>query len=491
MTKDIFSIPGPEPVPFLGWRGNLLKLFGDPLVNLGKMREQYGDIYTLNRGGNPPLFFGGKGNRHTLMAFGAELNHQILSNSDVFLAGRVASPIVDSIDPNETDEQKLVLRKMTAGIFGMKEPEHRRHRRLLMPAFHKQHLQSYYDDMIQIITEEIDGWKLNQKIDLHREILRITLRVISHCLFGLDVRTSGREFSEVIQTWFHTAGNPLTISFQNNIPGLPYHHLLDSSQKLYNIFYQLILERQASTIEAHDVLSLMLSTKDEDGNPAFTTDQMIGNCTAFFVAGHETISNTLSWTFFLLSQHPQIMSRLHNELNLTIGSETPTYRQFEKMPYLEAVVKESLRILSPTPISGRIVASTVELGGYELPPGTEVGVSHFHTHQDPAIYKDPMKFDPSRWEHINPSAYEYIPFGAGIRTCIGMPFALMEMPLFIALILQRFRLELAPDANIEPYLGFNLYPKYGLPVIIRPLDGDYEAGSGHVKGKIRHLVDLP
>lgn len=484
--KTIEQIPAPAPMPILGWRGTLWQVFSNPLNHMQKLREQYGDIFAFVRGGNPPMFFPLEGKPHTLMVFGAEYNRQLLSNADVFHTGPLLGP---NYPMGEVNERRSVLKRMGTGLFGVNGPEHRRQRRLVMPAFHKQRLGSYYDMMQRIICSNLDAWKLNEQRDLHNDMMNITLQVATQCFFGLDVRRDAQAFGDLIQEWLALAVYPQTVSLQIDLPGFAYHRFLNLSHKLDAAIRDLIAKRREA--EGNDVLSLMLNAKDEDGSPAFTDDEIIGHSAIFLIAGHETSSNALAWTFFLLSQHPQVMKTLRLELEEKWVGETLALDTLKQLPYLDAVVKESMRILPPVPMSARYVAAPVELGGYQLPVGTEVGFSHFHTHHDPTIYEDPETFDPSRWERINPSAHEYIPFSAGIRACIGMPFALMEIPLILAMTLKRFRLELVPNAKVDLNIGVTISPKHGLPMVVRPADGNYETGVGGVRGDVRRAVNLP
>ncbi|MBC7877251.1 MAG: cytochrome P450 [Anaerolineales bacterium] len=485
MTKSIEQIPAPAPMPLFGWRGTLWQLFSDPLNYLQKLRQQHGDVFAFVRGGNPPIFFPANGRPHTLMAFGAEFNRQLLSNSDVFYSG----PLLGPMHPmGEVNARRSVLKRLGTGLFGVNGIEHRRQRRLVMPAFHKQKLGEYYQDMIRIIQWNLDSWKLNEQRDIWNDMMNITLQVAAQCLFGLDIRREGQAFGDLIQEWLHHATSPQTVSLQIDLPGFPYHRFLNLSHKLDTTIRELIQQRRNA--EGQDVLSLLLNSRDENGNPAFTDDEIIGHSVIFIIAGHETSSNALAWTFFLLSQHPQVMKNLRLELDEKLGSQTPAYDSLKQLTYLDNIVKESMRILPPVPMSARVVASPIELGGYLLPIGTEIGFSHFHTHHDSSIYQDPETFNPSRWQHINPSAHEYMPFSAGIRACIGMPFALMEIPLILALTLQRYRLELVPNSKIDLNVGITISPKHGLSMFIRPADGNYEAGAGNVKGTIRNVVNL-
>lgn len=487
MAKDIKDIPGLEPKPIVGWLGNVTGMFFDTINSLSTLHEKYGDVFTISRGGNPHLFFTGPGRHHTLFVFGSQYNHQLLSNSDIFHSGSILGTLLPY---GELKDRRAILPRLSIGLFGLNGSEHRRNRRLVMPAFHKQRLNTYYDDIVRITKARLDDWKIGEQRDVWREMMNLTLQVVAQCLFGLNALKEGQVFGETIQKWIKLAVSPEVLLLQTDVPGFPYHRFLNVSYQLDAIVREIIEQNRASHSEGADILSLLLSSKDEEGNPAFTDDEVIGHSAIFFIAGHETSSNALAWTFFLLSQHPEVMKKLCLEIDQVLGSAPPTIEQLKEMPYLDSIVKESLRLMPPAPLSARLVAEPVELGGYLLEVGTEVVFSAFHTHHDPALYENPDQFMPERWETINPTAYEYIPFSTGIRSCIGMPLALMEIPIIIAMVFQRFRLELAPNANITPHIGLTMSPKYGLPMMIQPADGKYSSAVGNVKGTIHKYVKL-
>jgi cytochrome P450 len=487
LPKDIKDMSGLEPKPIIGWLGNAASTFSDVINSLTDFHEKYGEIFTISRGGNPHLFFSGPGRHHTLFVFGSHYNHQLLSRADVFHSGGILGTLLPY---GEIHDRRAILHKLSIGLFGLNGEEHRRNRQLVMPAFHKGRLNSYYDDIVRVTNQRLSNWKIGKEKDVWHEMMNLTLQIVAQCLFGLRALKEGQVFGETIRKWLNLAVSPSVLLLQKDIPGLPYHRFLNIAYELDALVRNIIKQNSVSDTQRLNILSLLLSAKDSEGNPAFTEDEVIGHCAIFFTAGHETSSNALAWTFFLLSQHPHVMEKLRLEIDRVIGSAPPTIDQLKEMTYLDAIVKESLRLMPPAPLSARMVAEPVELGGYHLPVGTEIVFSAFHTHHDSALYENPHQFIPKRWETINPTAYEYIPFSTGIRSCIGMPLALMEIPIIVAMVFQRFRLELSPNANITPHVGLTMSPKYGMPMIIQPADGNYKAGVGNVKGTIHKYIKL-
>lgn len=488
LTRPIDSIPAPPELPLLGWRTQAWRVFTDPLQFLTESRARYGNIFALSRSGNPPLFFTGTGQRHTVVVFGAEHNRQLLANPDIFHSG----PIIGPLYPQPANHpRRAVVNRLGTGLFGINGPEHRRQRRLVMPAFHKQRLAEYYDGMVATTTALLDTWQFGQRRDIWNDMMELTLQIAVQSLFGLKLSSEAQQFGHLARQWMELVVEPTVVGLPLDIPGAPFHRFITLSNQFEIVIRDLINRRRAAGNDAGDVISLMLHARDDDGQPGFTNDEIVGQTTIFFLAGHETSSNALAWAFFLLSQHPEALAALRTELDSALNGLPPTYEQLKQLPFLDAVLKESMRLMPPVPMSARIVAEPVELGGYHLPPGTEVAFSHFHTHHDPTIYPNPNRFDPWRWQHINPSAHEYLPFSAGIRACIGMPFALMELPLILAMTLQRYHLELAANARISPRVGITMSPKHGLPMWVRPPGADPAAGVGAFRGNIRDFIDLP
>ncbi|MEO7092219.1 MAG: cytochrome P450, partial [Polyangiales bacterium] len=275
-----------------------------------------------------------------------------------------------------------------------------------------------------------------------------------------------------------------------DVRGLPYRRFLDLTNEIDRETAAIVRAKRARSPEgASDMLSILLGARDEDGS-ALDEDELIGHAGVIFAAGHETSTNALAWTLFLLSQHPAIARDLEDELDGQLRGDAPSIDALGKLPLLDAVVKESMRVLPPVPMHPRIVAEDCELGGHRLPAGSELFLSIFHMHHDPAVFSQPASFDPRRWETIKPSVYEYNPFSAGPRMCIGASFAIMEIKIVLATMLQRFRLELPDGARVDPRVAITMAPKGGLPMRVRRRLDPVAIGRG-AQGKIRELVRLP
>ena len=236
---------------------------------------------------------------------------------------------------------------------------------------------------------------------------------------------------------------------------------------------------------------MLLHTQDEESGMQLTEDEILGHMGVFFAAGHETSANTLTWTLLLLAQHPQVAADLLDEVEGVLHGDPPTVEQLQRLPLLDRVVKESMRVLPSAPWNWRVLSQPTEFGGYTLPAGTEIFVSIYHTHHMPDLYPQPEVFDPGRWEHIAPSIFEYQPFSAGPRMCIGASFAIMEIKIILAMLLQRYRLQCLPRPTVNRSGLVVITPKGGLPMSIHQQDRQFTQGVGGIHGNIREMVTLP
>lgn len=493
---DTFALPnapGPRPYPIVGILGNAVRWMSDPIARTGELFARYGNVVSIAQGpiriANPgpidafPALAGAKG-AGVVCVNGAELNRQVLTDHEryfmIALTGRLYPP-----SPTPSDRQRPVTRTMT-GLFHVNSREHKKHRRLLMPAFAKTRIDAYRDDMVRIANDVLDAYRPGQTRDVHGDMTEITLRIATATLFGEDEGSRGTRLARRMQEWLSTLMSPGML-FTHDVRPLPYWRFLNLTHEIDRETAAILRDRRKRP-EGADMLSMLLSARDEDGS-ALDEDELVGHAGVIFAAGHETSTNALAWTLMLLSQHPDVMRDLDDEL-ATLGGAAPTVEDLAKMPFLEAVVKESMRLLPPVPLHPRIVAKDSELGGYTLPAGSEVILSIFHMHHDPAVFTEPRRFLPRRWETIKPTVYEYNPFSAGPRMCIGAAFAMMEIKLVLAMVLSRFRLELPRESRVDHRVAITMAPHRGLEMIVRSR-GEAPARAKGFRGKVRTLADWP
>lgn len=469
-------IPGPREWPLLGWRGNFLPLLRDPIGHMLRLREAYGDVVSLGRADTEYIF-----------VFSPEYNHQVLSDQDLFYNGEINAPGSLVNIPEGTPAYHLL-----SGITTMNGARHRRQRRLLMPAFHKKRVEALRDNMAEIIGRHLDGWWVGSEIDLLREMKVATLEVALRTILGLEPGPESDDVRLLMDRWLRLALSFPVVALPFDVPGLPFHRMLAQSAEVEREIRAMIRKRRAELERsgdhsAPDALSLLLQARDEEG-VGLTEDQLIGQTTALFIAGHETTASALTWTLFLLAQHPVVYSDLMEELRGELGGEAPTVEQLGRLPLLDAVINESMRLFPPGLWFLRVATKPVSFGRYTVPEGTRILWSPVATHRLPELYPEPNRFLPERWRTINPSPYEYLPFGAGPRRCLGATFATMELKMALPLILQRYRLELLPGTKVDLASSPLAAPRGGMPVRIgKPKGKPYKVEVG---GNIRSFVDL-
>jgi len=255
------------------------------------------------------------------------------------------------------------------------------------------------------------------------------------------------------------------IRIPKNIPTPHNLRFERAARRLDAIVHAIIKERRKSREEDRgDLLSMLMLAEDESGE-RMTDKQLRDEVMTLFLAGHETTANTLAWTFWLLSSYAAAEAKLAEELERVLGSRTPIVADLPNLPYVERVVKESMRLYPPAWVMGREAVGECEVGGYRMPAGTTALMSQWVVHRDPRYHRDPQRFDPDRWT----AGYEkemprlaYFPFGGGARQCIGAGFAMTEARLVLAAVAQRFRMEHAPGHRVEPYASITLRPKEGI-----------------------------
>jgi cytochrome P450 len=461
-------LPGPRPDPLLGWRGALLPLSQDPLNVMLDLHERYGNLVALSRSAPVILF-----------AFGAEYNRRLLSDANLFH---------NNIGFGMALPEGSAAARVSNGLLAMNGERHRQQRRLMLPSFHRQQVAGYHALMVDTIERHLGRWAPGETRDIAGEMQELTLAVALRTLFSLEPGSTARSLGALFTASLEIDISPLESLLPQRFPGPGTRRLIVIAEQIETQVRALIAERRADPTPRNDVLATLIAARDEDG-AALTDDELVGQTYTLFAAGHETSANALAWALFLLQQHPAMLADLHAELDAALGGAAPDLVQLSSLPLLDGVVKEVLRLMPPASLLLRVSTAPFTMGGYELPQDAAVFLSPLVTHRDPEVFSEPLAFRPARWEGADPSLYAYLPFGAGPRMCIGTTFALMEIKLALALIVQRFRLELPAAATVDPELRLTLRPRGGLPMRVHAQDRVFS--STVVQGKIHRLVQLP
>jgi cytochrome P450 len=311
------------------------------------------------------------------------------------------------------------------------------------------------------------------------------MEIVAKSLFDADFSGQGRQIGEAIDTLQHIAGQDFRI--QNIIPDwLPLRRnrrRAAAGDALDRLIRQVISERRASGEDKGDLLSMLLLSEDETG--ARMTDQEARDeAVTLFAAGHETTSNAMSWTWYLLSQHPEIEARLQAEVDSVLGDRKYNFQDLPNLRYTAMIVKESLRLYPPAwVLNAREALADIEIDGYTIPKGGSIFVAPYAVHRNPVYFADPLRFDPERFSPENEKRiprYAYFPFGGGPHVCIGNSFALMEAQLILATMAQRVSLSLLPDQTIDIDPLVTMGPKHGLRMRVRAREN---VGEPTVSGK--------
>lgn len=459
-------LDGPAPVPLLGWRANALRFLTDPIGYMDRLPAVRG-VISFVKGGCPPVLLPGKG--QSVFTLGAGCNRAVLGDTETFSSQRVPGP-------------DGAFQHLTAGLFSMNGARHTQQRRLVQPAFHKRRVDGYRDTMVAHTARVLDRWTVGETRDVVPALQELTLSIASDTLFGIgDTGDLGLRILEIVSRAISPASMvPL------DVWGTPRHTLARRAEAVEADLRALVERKRATGLDEPDVLATLIRTRDEDGG-ALTDDELIGQVFLLFFAGHDTTRNALAWTLFLLSQHPAVADALHDELSGELHGEAPTLEQLPRLPLLDRVVKESLRLFPPAPFTTRLTTKPTEVEGVPLPTGSEVVVSFYHTHRDPDVFADPTSFRPDRWERCDPSPWEYLPFGAGARQCIGAGFASLELRIVLPMLLQRFRPGLA-RARVDRETRIVLSPARGLPMVLHAPSS--RPALVRAEGQVREMVRL-
>ncbi len=345
---------------------------------------------------------------------------------------------------------------------------HLRQRRLSQPAFHRERVESYGEVMAVYAARTAQRWRDGETRDVAQEMMRLTLAIVGKTLFDADVEGEADEIGAAL-TDAMLLFDRLTVPFNELLDYLPLpgtRRFLRARERLDATIYRIIEERRRSREDRGDLLSMLLLAQDEEGDGGGMTDlQLRDEALTLFLAGHETTAVALAWTWYLLSQHPEVEARLHAEVDEVLGGRLPTAADLPHLPYTRMVLAESMRLFPPAWIMGRQPLEGFEIGGYRIPAGSIVIMSTWVIHHDPRFYDEPFAFRPERWtpeEESRRHRFAYLPFGAGPRKCIGEGFAWMEGMLMLATLARRWRLRLVPGHPVEHKPLITLRPKHGL-----------------------------
>ncbi len=444
MSQQIAS--GPKGNILLG---SMLDFQRDPLKFLMDAVNTYGDVVRFRLGPYPVYLVNGPENIHEVLV--AQQKKIMKTDFNRGLLGRF----------------------LGNGILTSEGNFHHRQRQLMQPAFHHERIASYAEGMVNSTVQMLDGWQVGKSYDIDDAMMKLTLNIVSDTLFGSEVPNEAiKKVSEAV-----AALQTITItefkagfSLPEWLPAPRNRRRRAAAQVIHETVMQLIRERRASGSMGNDLLSMLLQAQDEDDGSVMTDEQVLHEAATLFVAGHETTSNALTWTWYLLSQNPAVEAKLYDELARVLEGRTPTLKDLPALKYTDMVVKEALRLYPPAwVLFSRTPLEPMQIGGYQINPGEWIFISPYTMHRSAQYFEEPQRFNPERFTEEKEKElprYAYFPFGGGPRVCIGNTFALMEARLILATIAQRYRLTLDAGQEIIPEPEITLRPRNGMHMTV-------------------------
>jgi cytochrome P450 len=437
----------PGPVGFVNGLRNLRAFRSNILGFLGHLAREYGDFVQFDFGSFRMYFV-----NHP------DLLHQIL--------------VEEAAKYYKTRLTKALLRpSLGEGLLINDGEPWKRQRKLIQPAFHAARIAAYADTLVTYTEHAMAEWRAGQTRWIDHDMMTLTLDIVIKTLFGEQLTPQEREaVGQAVDIGQKQVGDGFKTLFRMPawVPTSARRRGEWATGVINDIIARFIAHYRQTRQDRGDLLAMMLAAVDEDGG--MSDAQARDEAFTLIVAGHETTANTLTWAWYLLSQHPQAEATLHAELNHVLGGRKPTFADLPALTFTEAIVKETLRLYPAAYIIAREPQEDVCVGCYAVPRGRPILIAPYVTHRDPRWFDEPNAFKPERWlddlEKRLPKL-AYLPFGGGPRICIGNAFAMMEARLILATVAQRFQLRLAPGRRVEMDPLVTLRPKHGMPMVVQ------------------------
>jgi cytochrome P450 len=324
--------------------------------------------------------------------------------------------------------------------------------------------------MQEVADAVVRRWPVDRPFPAHALTQAITIDVILRTVFGLEDGSEMRELRDLLKETLDRAADPKFLALPVHLdlgPWTPWAHVAALHRKVHERLQREIVRARADPRPREDVLSLLVRARHEDGAP-MADEEIRDELMTLLIAGHETTATAVAWALHRLSMHPEVQARAHAEVDRVLGDRADPER-FRELTYVDAIAKETMRLRPVVPGVGRRLMQPARIGGIDLPAGVFAGVSVYLAHRRPETYPEPERFDPERFLSRRFSPYEYLPFGGGIRRCIGMAFAFEELRVILGTVLRRLQLEPVPGHTTKiTRRGITLVPSDGALMIARP-----------------------
>jgi cytochrome P450 len=440
-------------------------MLADPVAHFQRLYQAYGPVSAWEP--HRP--------RH-VFAFGPEQLAQLTAEPEVFIADAFREVRMP---------RGSAFERLSTGLLRINGAEHNRHRRMMQPAFTARRVQVHRSAITALTEQELASWEPGTVRRIDQDLSRLVMTIAIRTIFDVTAQDDIQEMHDLITRLLKVAAAPATLLLPFDVPGSTFRSALRTAGRIEDVLRGLIRERRSRAEVGGDLLSAMIAARDAGGG-ALTDDELIGE--AYTALCHESSAAGMTWTLFLLDQHPEICGQVVEELEAVLGGEPPSAEQLPRLVLLDRVIQESLRLLPPAAFALRYTARETALGPYVLPKDASVFYSPYVTHRIPELYERPGSFLPARWETARPTMTEYLPFGFGVHNCVGKHFAMLEMKIILAMILQRFRPSLVPGTRVNRAQRISLVPSHGLPMTLGRPGSVYQAPA--VVGTIHESVTL-
>lgn len=385
--------------------------------------------------------------------------HVLLDNNDNY----VKTPIA----------RNLLEPGLGKGLITAEGATWRRQRRIMAPPFAQKRMEAFAPGMVEESRRATAGWRAGATFDAGEAMMRLTLAIISRAMFSIDADGEVARIGEGVGDYQHKVrpGFADLLGLPGWVPRSGIRAGREAMRDIYPIIDGVIERRRRDGGAGNDLLALLLAARDEETGKGMSDEEMRAQIATIFTAGHETTANALTWTWYLLSMHPEVRERLEAEIDTVLDGRAATYADMAKLRYTRMVIEESMRLYPPVHTMSRQALADDVVAGHPVRKGTDVLIVPWLLHRHRKLWADPERFDPERFAPEragNRHRFAYLPFGGGPRICIGMGFAMMEAVLILATIAQSWRLELAPGKVVEPVGLITLRPKNGLQMVATP-----------------------
>ena len=451
--------PGPAGLPVVGNTLELVREQGDFFERLA----EYGPVARMRIVGIGEAY---------VVTDPAPIERVLVSDRDAFEKGELARDRLGDL--------------LGEGLVLSEGDLWRRQRQRIQPAFYRDRVTAYADVMADQSRRLAATLSPGDRVNVEAAMDELALRILVKSMFGADLDYEGRGVGETVAALQEPGlprNQPLAYAVPKWVPIPMWRRYNRAAAEMEDLIFEVIEEKRAALADADgagaadadgnpadaDLVSMLLSARDESGDrmsEKLVRDELM----TFLNAGHETTASALTFTWALLSDHPEADARLHGELDAVLGGDPPTAADLPDLTYLDSVLTEAMRLYPPVPSVPREASRDVELGGYEVPAGTTVVASQWAVHRDGRFYDDPAAFRPERWTDglaDRLPRFAYFPFGGGPRRCIGEQFALLEAKLAVATLARRFRLERTDDAPVDPAVSVTTRPASEMEVVVR------------------------